>query len=207
MLRGDGEAEIRKLIRRYVTRDQRYLKLGGLFVGMGERERARFARRLGRAAGRVSGRELGILLDGGWRESRTAAWLIAVAGRSEFRGRLGELLFAGEESQAGDDYCVALASFGTSADAELLAAYLDRYLRRPDLDHDQAAALGALMVLDVRLGAGRADRFLVPDGLWERWVAGQGGAGYGAPDRHREAVGRCCALAEESAGHCTVRKA
>ncbi|MFE9801554.1 DUF6000 family protein [Streptomyces goshikiensis] len=43
-------------------------------------------------------------------------------------------------------YCVALASFGTPRDADLLAAYLDRYLRRPDLGYDQIVVMGRLPV-------------------------------------------------------------
>ena len=44
----------------------------------------------------VTPRELTILLEGGWRERKTTAWLIAVARRTEFRERLGEMLLASE---------------------------------------------------------------------------------------------------------------
>ncbi|MGW3171012.1 DUF6000 family protein [Streptomyces sp. NPDC001153] len=101
-------------------------------------DRVTFARKLGKAASQISPRELGILLDGGWRERKTAAWLIAVAGRREFRGRLGELLVASEGFYAGQAYCVMLAIFATPADADLLVAYFDRYLLCLDLDYDQA---------------------------------------------------------------------
>ncbi|MGP3938517.1 DUF6000 family protein [Streptomyces sp. 6N106] len=50
--------------------------------------------------------------------------------------------------------------------------YLDRYLPRPDLYDDQAAAFGTLLLLDGRLGAGQAARFLTPDGLWQQWIDG-----------------------------------
>ncbi|MER6573492.1 DUF6000 family protein [Streptomyces sp. NPDC001093] len=103
-------------------------------------DRVTFARKLGKAASQISLRELGILLDGGWRERKTAAWLIAVAGRREFRGRLGELLVASEGFYAGQAYCVMLAIFATPADADLLVAYFDRYLLCLDLDYDQAVA-------------------------------------------------------------------
>jgi hypothetical protein len=62
--------------------------------------------------------------------------------RTEFRECLGELLLASEVCCAGLAYCVTLASFGTPRDADLLAAYLDRYLRRPDLAYDQTVAMG-----------------------------------------------------------------
>ncbi|WP_308190575.1 DUF6000 family protein [Streptomyces sp. HPF1205] len=161
------EAEQLQVIRRYVTAGRRYLKLGGGLLARDGRERSRFARNLGEDAGRITPRELDILLDGGWRERKTAAWLIAVAGRSGFRDRLGELLLASEGPYAGMAYCVALATFGTSADAGLLAAYLDRYLARFDLDYDQGPAIGALLLIDARLSADNAARFLTPGGPWQ----------------------------------------
>jgi hypothetical protein len=199
------KSELFKLTRRYVTPGQRYLKLGGSLLGLSGRERAKFTRKLGKAASDISPRELGILLNGGWRERTTAAWLIAVAGRTEFRERLGELLLASEVPFAGEAYCVALAAFGAPADADLLVAYLDRYLPRPDLDYDQAAALGAFLLLDARLGASQAARFLVSDGLWQQWVDGPPTKDYDAPDSHREFIGQLCVVADESARHCTAR--
>jgi hypothetical protein len=127
------DPELLAVVRRYVTPNQRYRKLGGHILRMTEPERAELMRELGEAAGRVTPRELAILLEGGWRERRTAAWLIAIARRTEFRERLGELLLASEVCFAGSSYCVTFASFGTPSDADPVAAYLDRYLRRPDL--------------------------------------------------------------------------
>ncbi|OLZ64081.1 hypothetical protein AV521_36710 [Streptomyces sp. IMTB 2501] len=205
MRQADEESELLKLISRYVTPDRRYLKLGGSLLRMSEHERAHFTRKLGEAASEISPRELGILLDGGWRERKTAAWLIAVAGRTEFRKRLGELLLASEGPYAGQAYCVALATFGTPSDADLLVAYLDRYLLRPDLCYDQTAALGTLLLLDARLGAGRAAaRFLTPGGLWQQWIDGPPSKDYGTPDSHREFVARLCAFVDESARHGTA---
>ncbi|MFD5403755.1 DUF6000 family protein [Streptomyces griseorubiginosus] len=63
----------------YVTPDRRYLRLGGSLIPMSEQERADFTRELGEAA-----REIG----------KPAASLIALAGRTVFRERLGELLLA-----------------------------------------------------------------------------------------------------------------
>ncbi|MFB7032701.1 DUF6000 family protein, partial [Streptomyces sp. NPDC056295] len=131
----------------------------------------------------------------------TAAWLIAVAGRTEFRERLGELLLASQGPYAGQAYCVALATFGTPADADLLVAYLDRYLRRPDLSYDQEAALGALLLLDARLGADRTAGFLTPGGLWQQWTDGSPGRDRDAPDPCRAYIGQLCAVAEQSARH------
>ncbi|WP_406095952.1 DUF6000 family protein [Streptomyces sp. NBC_01013] len=201
----DEEEEPLKLIRRYVTPDQRYLKLGGSLLGMSGGDRAKFLRKLGRAACEISPRELDTLFDRGWRERKTAAWLVAVAGRSEFRDRLGELLLASEGPYAGMAYCVALATFGTRADADLLVAYLDRYLRRPDLCYDQEAALGALLLLDARLGADHAARFLVPDGLWQQWIDGPPSKDGEVPASCREFIGKLCTFAAEAAKHCSDR--
>ncbi|MFE6483047.1 DUF6000 family protein [Streptomyces sp. NPDC057757] len=56
-----------------------------------------------------------------------------------------------------------LRRFGTAADAELLSAYLDHYLSRPNLDYDQAVVLGTLLYLDEILGSEYTTRFLVLD--------------------------------------------
>ncbi|WP_395360660.1 DUF6000 family protein [Streptomyces sp. YH02] len=196
------DPELLALVHRYVAPDRRYLKLGGRIRRMTDPERAEFVRALGEDAGAVTPGELAILLEGGWRERRTAAWLIAVARRTEFRESLGELLLASEVCFAGSDYCVTLAGFGTPADADLLAAYLDRYLRRPDLYYDQPAAMGALLHLDAKLRADRAARFLAPDGLWHQWIDGPPRKEHhGTPDSYRESISWACAFADESAEH------
>ena len=202
----DEEDERLRLIRRYVTPDRRYLRVGGALLGMSGRDRAKFMKKLGKAAGEISPRELGVLLDGGWRERKTAAWLIAVAGRTEFRERLGELLLASEGPYAGQAYCVALTTFGTSADVDPLVAYLDCYLPRPDLYYDQEAALGALLSLDAKLGADHAARFLASNGLWQQWIDGPPSKDRDTPDSYREFIALLCAFADEAAQHCSTRR-
>ncbi|WP_257140437.1 DUF6000 family protein [Streptomyces sp. or3] len=130
----------------------------------------RFARHLIDDAATISDAELEALLGFEWRARLTAAWLIGVGRRASFRERIGDLLLASEVCYSGGAYCFALAQFGTRADAEILNAYLDRYLPRTDLGYDQPAALGALLRLDARLGTHRAARFTQPDGLWDEWV-------------------------------------
>jgi hypothetical protein len=200
------DPELHALVRRYVTPDRRYLKLGGPLLRMAEPYRGTFVRELGEAAGDITPCELTVLLEGGWRERKTAAWLLAVARRTEFRERLGELLLASEVCYAGTAYCVALATFGTPADADLLAAYLDRYLRRPDLYYDQPAAMGALLHLDAKLRDGRTARFLAPEGLWQLWTDGPPRKEHiGTPDGYRDFISHLCAFAEEGAEHCAAR--
>lgn len=198
MRRAHEDPELRDLVDRYLTPGRRYmLLLGGGLMRMDGPEREQFTKALGHAAGEITPRELGILLEGGWRERHTAAWLIAVARRTEFRDRLGELLLASEICYAGRGYCVALAAFGSPADADLLASYLDRYLRRPDLYYNQAEAIGALLHLDAKLGTDKAARFLTPGGLWQRWVDGPPAKGV-EPQSYHPIMNRFCAIAAES---------
>ncbi|MEU8890470.1 DUF6000 family protein [Streptomyces sp. NPDC048442] len=168
-----GDPELLALVRRYVTPEgerRRYMKLGGGLLHMRSPEYDRFIHDLRDDAGLITADEIATLLEGGWRERRTAAWLVAVSRRTEFRERLGELLLTSEVCCAGLAYCVALASFGTARDADLLAAYLDRYLCRSDLGYDQTVVMGALQFISLNLGSDQADRFLGPDGLWQQWL-------------------------------------
>ncbi|MFF2194186.1 DUF6000 family protein [Streptomyces sp. NPDC058157] len=165
----------RVLFGRYVMRidsdHPRYGELNrGRIVRPGRFYAGRFARALIEDATAITDPELEALLDHGWRQRLTAAWLIGVDRRTSFRERLAGLLLDSETCYAGAGYCFALARFGTDADAGILAAYLDRYLPRTDLVYDQPEALGALLRLDARLGGDRAARFTGTDGLWERWV-------------------------------------
>ncbi|MFE4601890.1 DUF6000 family protein [Kitasatospora indigofera] len=193
------DPELSRLIRRFVTPGRRYLRLGGGSLRLSGPEREQFVRELVQAASEITPAELGILFDAGWRERKTASWLVAVAGRTEFRGRVGELLLAGEGPYAGAAYCVTLATFGDSADADLLCEYLDRYLPRPDLNYDQGLALGALLHLDAALGSEHASRYLAVGGLWQQWT----GAPHRSdldPQRVRQFVDRLCSFAGECAG-------
>ncbi|WP_327658657.1 MULTISPECIES: DUF6000 family protein [unclassified Streptomyces] len=204
-MRIDRDPELDALRRRYVAVDRRYLRLNHGIFRLSEGERRRFGRKLAKAADSITCRELHLLLECGWRERKTAAWLIAIAGHTEFRPRLGELLLASEVCYAGHAYCIALAAFGTSADAELLVAYLDRYLARPDLDYDQSSALGALLHLDATHGADRAARFFTPDGLWQHWAHPQPHRRELSPAECQETMARYCSFVQECARHRSVR--
>lgn len=65
MRRSDEDPELLGLVRRYVTPDRRYLKLGGSLLRMTGDQRSTFTQKLGEAASEITPRELGILLDGG----------------------------------------------------------------------------------------------------------------------------------------------
>ncbi|HEX6497904.1 MAG TPA: DUF6000 family protein [Micromonosporaceae bacterium] len=168
-------------IRRYVIvtpgqQTPRYLDLlHGNFAALPAADRTRFLDALRRDARQISDEELTSLLGRqalpNWRARLTAAWLIGLDRRTGFRDALGHLLLGSEVCFSGQGYCFALAAFGGQPDADLLIAYLDRYLSRPDLRYDQGWALGALLYLDTALGTHHADRYVAPDGLWWRWTA------------------------------------
>lgn len=83
----DGEAQRpsyhrpvpQRLILQYVA--GRYLKLLGSAYGMSPPRRRLFFARLRWDGGRISDRDLAILLGAGWRESLTASFLIAASGQ------------------------------------------------------------------------------------------------------------------------------
>lgn len=161
------------VIERYAARKDsgraRYLVLkSGRFLRPEWPHGESFAHHLIDDAATITDAELEALLGYEWRSRLTAAWLIGVDRRDRCRERIGDLLLASEVCFSGSAYCFALARFGTHADAEILTAYLDRYLPRTDLRYDQHAALGALLRLDAHLGTHHADRFTRPDGLWDQ---------------------------------------
>ena len=177
------DTELMALIDRHVEPGQRYRQLlHGNFEGLEPPERATFLRSLVEDA--ITDHELGVLLESDWRARITAAWLIGASRRGQFRERVGELLMESRLTFAGQGYCVALAMLGTAADAEILAAYLDHYLRQPSLRYDQEWAFAALQHID----ATRAARFTP---LWAQWATP------GAFDQ-RERIGFLLSLVEEA---------
>jgi hypothetical protein len=156
-------------IRRYVnagpaSRPGRYLKLlHGNALGISGEGRTEFELALGRDARQITDRDLNTLLDSEWRSRLTAAWLIGLDRRTQFRDRLGKMLLDSEVVFSGQGYCLALARFETSVDADILCAYLDKYLPLVDRYYDQHWAIGALLHLDEHLGSDHAH--LLP-GAW-----------------------------------------
>jgi Family of unknown function (DUF6000) len=182
------------LIMRATLAEHRKLLHGNFQLMLPPPERATFLQRLVEDAEKITDDELGGLLDGDWRSRITAAWLAGANRRGQFRERVGELLLASQLVFAGQGYCFALARFGTTADAEILTAYLTRYLPQLSLSYDQAWAMGALQYLDARLDTYYAAEFTWPGGLWEQWAT---------PDRagllgSKERFGTLCALVEEA---------
>ncbi|MDX3514945.1 DUF6000 family protein [Streptomyces caniscabiei] len=173
--------------------------LSGRFLRYEGATRRRFLRPLLADASSITDADLEALLFEGWRPRLTAAWLIGIARRTSYRARLGELLLASETVYAGLGYCFALARFSTPEDAEILAAYLDRYLPRTDLRYDQPLAMGALLYVDSRLGTAHAAPYTAPGGLYQRWVdvvVHETDRPAYAPDQERIAMTRLCDFAD-----------
>ncbi|WP_127938245.1 DUF6000 family protein [Nonomuraea polychroma] len=160
------------LAKRYVSPGmgnvRRYLKLlHGNFLTLPTPAFLWFARSLARDARNIADDDLRVLLDSEWRARLTAAWLIGMDRRTQFREELGELLLESELLYAGQGYCFALARFGEERDAEILTAYLDRWLPETSWPYNQDDAMGALLYLDELHSAERSARFLIPGGLWQ----------------------------------------
>ncbi|WP_155358710.1 DUF6000 family protein [Acrocarpospora macrocephala] len=166
--------EMIKLAQRYVNAGRggsiRYLKLLGSALYLPDRKVIRFGRALADDARQILDEDLEVLLDSEWRARFTAAWLIALDRRVQFRERLTPMLLESELVHAGAGYCLALARFGEAEDAAILSAYLDRYLPQVERRYDQEDALGALMLVDAKLGTDHAGRFLTPGDLWETFA-------------------------------------
>jgi hypothetical protein len=127
-----------------------------------------FQRRLRRDARQATARELETLLRLGWREQRVGLWLIAAGRRVDLRNRLAEMA-AEDEHRGMAGLGPAAACLGEDQDAETLVTYLRVALPRGDEDGPRMA-LAALLHLDDRLDAHRAQEFLAADGPWEHYA-------------------------------------
>ncbi|MEV0382811.1 DUF6000 family protein [Nonomuraea sp. NPDC050643] len=189
-----------KLAHRYVHPGKddvrRYLKLlHGNFLALPEPVFRSFAGSLAKDAREITDDDLRVLLDSEWRARLTAAWLIGMDRRTQHREQLGELLLESELVYAGQGYCFALARFGERRDAEILTAYLHRWLPETNCRYNQDTAMGALLHLDEVHSAERAARFLGPGGLWERSaLAGEN------PVRHKQHMQLLCEFASSCMG-------
>lgn len=185
------------LTKRYVSTGsgsvRRYLQLGGYFLTLPAYRLRWFAWRLARDARRISDADLEILLSWEWRSRLTAAWLIGLDRRTQFREHLGELLVASDLLHAGSAYCFALARFGEERDAEILTEYLSRWLPEHECQYDQYDAMGALLYLDELRGTEQAQRLLGAGGLWESWAGADAD-----PAGALEDMRLLCAFAEAS---------
>lgn len=174
-IRLPNDPEIVDTIRRYAIwavddpiRPRYTSLLNANFLGDYRSAQAGFETALAEDAREISDSDLVKLLSTEWRSRLTAGWLIGLDQRTQYRQTLGELLLASNLIYAGQGYCFALARFGQPEDAEILVAYLDRYLPRTDCHFDQDWAIGALLNLDDKLGTEHAERFVAPGGSWHQ---------------------------------------
>jgi hypothetical protein len=96
--------------------------LHGNFARMDRADRHRFLAPLAGSAREVSDHELTTLLDGEWRSRLTAAWLIGLDRREQFRGPIGELLLASQDTYASQYPQAPIAQPGKSRAAHKATA-------------------------------------------------------------------------------------
>ena len=106
-----------------------------------------------------------------WREQIVGSYFAGLRGWNQFEETIGQMLLASQLCYAGEGHCFALARFADDASRGHLIAYLDHYLRQPDLFYDQHGALPALLWIDERHGTQYAAPYLAPGGLWETFTA------------------------------------
>jgi hypothetical protein len=89
-----------------------------------------------------------LLGDFNWRPRIVGAYFAAIKGYEELTDILGVHLLQSKVCYAGAGYALAFAMFQRERAQDYLKAYLDYYLKQPDLWYDQADVLAALHLLD-----------------------------------------------------------
>jgi hypothetical protein len=89
-----------------------------------------------------------LLGDFNWRLRIVGAYFASIKGYEEFTDIIGMHLLQSEVCYAGAGYALAFALFRSELAQDYLKAYLDYYLKRPDLWYDQADVLAALHLVD-----------------------------------------------------------
>jgi hypothetical protein len=85
-----------------------------------------------------------LLGDFDWRPRIVGAYFAAIKGYEELMDIIGVHLLQSEVCYAGAGYALAFAMFQSERAQDYLKAYLEYYLKRPDLWYDQADVLAAL---------------------------------------------------------------
>lgn len=93
-----------------------------------------------------------LLTEYDWRPRLTGAFFAALKHFNTLEDHIGRLLLRSDLCFAGKLYCVALAEFNSPTGLDYLKKYLDYYLTKPELDYDQADAMGAVAYLDAKNG-------------------------------------------------------
>jgi hypothetical protein len=88
-----------------------------------------------------------LLGDFDWRPRIVGAYFAAIKGYEEFIDIIGVHLLQSEVCYAGAGYALAFAMFQSERAQDYLKAYLEYYLKQPDLWYDQADVLAALHLI------------------------------------------------------------
>lgn len=89
-----------------------------------------------------------LLTQRNWRPRITAAYFVAINQMDTHCDHIGKLLLRSDVCYAGSGYSLALARINSSGSVDYLIKYLHHFLRRPDLEFDQADVLGAVVYCD-----------------------------------------------------------
>ena len=110
-----------------------------------------------------------LLCERNWRPRIVAGYFAAILQLDKHTVDIGNLLLRSDVCFAGGGYALALARINTPLSIEYLTKYLDHYLRRPDLQFDQADVLGALHHCDKLNGTDRTQDYVQ---LWDEYTSG-----------------------------------
>jgi hypothetical protein len=88
-----------------------------------------------------------LLGDFNWRPRIVGAYFAAIKGYEELTDIMGVHLLQSEVCYAGAGYALAFAVFRSERAQDYLKAYLEYYLKQPDLWYDQADVLAALHII------------------------------------------------------------
>lgn len=109
-----------------------------------------------------------LLGDFNWRPRSVGAYFAALGNMTELEDHIGKLLLRSDVCYTGNNYCLALASFSSSAAIHYLEQYLEYYLEQPDLWFDQNSAIAALSYIGEKQGKDLVTAFMP---LWQRFIA------------------------------------
>ncbi|MFE0461334.1 DUF6000 family protein [Kitasatospora sp. NPDC058965] len=183
------------LFEQYCLPGGRYKKLlSGSFMRLRPDLRTAFGIAMLRDVRGMTDETLATLFDGDWRECLTAAWLAGFGGRIFMRQAISARLAGRRERHVGKGLCFSLARFSAPGDAEVLVDYLTHSLSDLSCRSVQPWALGALMVIEERLGVESSGQFLGSSGKWEQW-AGEDLAGGSDPQYWKDEVLGWCRFA------------
>ena len=104
-----------------------------------------------------------LLAQRNWRPRITAAYFVAIKQMANHCDHIGKLLLRSDVCFAGGGYALALTPINSPDSIDYLKKYLHHYLRRPDLEFDQADVLGAVKHFDKLNSTAIIDEF---ERLW-----------------------------------------